>query len=329
MGPEALAQVLRPLRDLVTKENHPDLLVGLDRSDDAAVYRINDECAIIQTIDFFPPIVDDPYDFGAIAAANSMSDIYAMGGQVVLALNVCCFPEDVPQATLQKILKGGADKVAEAGGVLVGGHTVIDKELKYGMSVLGTIHPDRILQKGGANTGDILILTKSLGTGVTTTALKNGVLSERQIEASVAGMKALNRRAAGIFSQVGATACTDVTGFSVLGHAYEIAEHSGVGLHIEVEKLPFLERTMEAAEAKCFPAGTFRNRKCYECVVAFEASISEQRILMMFSPETSGGLLATVDPGRADAARSLFKANKLQYWPIGRVVEGSGIRVTA
>ncbi len=328
MGPEALAQVLRPLRDLFTEDNHPDLLVGLDRSDDAAVYRINDECAIIQSIDFFPPIVDDPYDFGAIAAANSMSDIYAMGGQVVLALNVCCFPEDVPQATLQKILRGGADKVAEAGGVLAGGHTVIDKELKYGLSVMGTIHPDRILQKGGANPGDVLILSKSLGTGVTTTALKNGVLSERQIEASVTGMKVLNRQAAGIFSQVGISACTDVTGFSVLGHAHEIAEHSGVGLHIELEKLPFLERAAEAAEKNCFPAGTYRNRNYYDCVVGFEASISERQILLLFSPETSGGLLATVDPGRVDAARSLFEANNLRCWPIGRVVEGSGIRVT-
>ena len=154
MGPEALAQVLRPLRDLVAKESHPDLLVGLEGGDDAAVYRINDECAIIQTIDFFPPIVDDPYDFGAIAAANSMSDVYAMGGQVILALNVCCFPEDMPATVLQEILKGGAGKVAEAGGVLVGGHTVLDKELKYGMSVMGTVHPDRILQKGGARPGD-------------------------------------------------------------------------------------------------------------------------------------------------------------------------------
>jgi len=328
MGPEALAQVLRPLRDLVTKENHPDLLVGLDRSDDAAVYRINDECAIIQTIDFFPPIVDDPYDFGAIAAANAMSDIYAMGGRVILALNVSCFPDDVPRTVLQEILKGGADKVAEAGGILVGGHTVIDKELKYGMSVLGTIHPDRILQKSGANPGDILILTKPLGTGITTTALGNGVLSEREIEASVASMKALNRSAAGILSQAGATACTDVTGFSLLGHACEIAGHSGVSLRIDAGNLPFLEHAREAAENKCFPAGTFRNRKYYDCIVGFGDSISEQQILLMFSPETSGGLLATVEAGRADAIHDLFEASRQEYWPIGKVVEGSGIRVT-
>jgi selenide,water dikinase len=329
MGPEALAQVLRPLRDLFTKEKNPDLLVGLDRSDDAAVYRISDECAVIQTIDFFPPIVDDPYDFGAVAAANSMSDIYAMGGQVVLALNVCCFPDDMPQATLQTILKGGGDKVAEAGGVLAGGHTILDKELKYGLSVMGTVHPDRILQKSGAKPGDILILTKPLGTGITTTALKNGVLSARDIEASVASMKVLNRPAAGIFREIGASACTDVSGFSLLGHAYEIAGHSGVGLHIELERLPFLERAREAAEAKCFPAGTFRNRKYYEYVLGFEKTISEQQILMMLTPETSGGLLATVDASRKDDLHSRFEANKQKYWSIGEVVEGSDIRVTA
>ena len=329
MGPEALAQVLRPLRDLVAKESHPDLLVGLEGGDDAAVYRINDECAIIQTIDFFPPIVDDPYDFGAIAAANSMSDVYAMGGQVILALNVCCFPEDMPATILQEILKGGAGKVTEAGGVLVGGHTVLDKELKYGMSVMGTVHPDRILQKGGARPGDILILTKPLGTGITTTALKNGLLSEKDIAASVAGMKALNRSAAGILSRVGVTACTDVTGFSVLGHAHEIAGHSGVGLQIAADKLPFVERAREAAEAKSFPGGTFRNKKHYECGVEFGRSIPEQQILMMFSPETSGGLLAAVDSSRGEELRSLFEANKQEYWPIGEVVEGSGIRVTA
>ena len=329
MGPEALAQVLRPLRDLFTKETHPDLLIGLDRSDDAAVYRLNDECAVIQTIDFFPPIVDDPYDFGAIAAANSMSDVYAMGGEVILALNVCCFPDDVPQRVLQEILKGGADKIAEAGGVLAGGHTVTDKELKYGLSVMGTIHPDRILQKGGAKPGDILILTKPLGTGITTTALKNGALAETDIEASVASMKALNRSAAGILSQVGVSACTDVTGFSLLGHAYEIAENSGAGLHIEAGKLPYLERARESAAAKCFPGGTFRNKKYYECVVGFGDSISEQQILMMFSPETSGGLLATVNAGRADAVHNLFEGNQLRCWSIGEVVEGAGIRVTA
>ena len=329
MGPEALAQVLRPLRDLFTQENHPDLLVGLESCDDAAVYRINDECAVIQTIDFFPPIVDDPYDFGAVAAANAMSDIYAMGGQVILALNVCCFPDDVPRTVLQDILRGGADKVAEAGGVLAGGHTVIDKELKYGLSVMGVVHPDRILRKSGARPGDILILTKPLGSGITTTALKNGVLSEADIGASVDSMKVLNRSAAGVLSQVGVSACTDVTGFSLLGHAHEIAENSGIGLCIEAGKLPFLERARESAEEKCFPGGTFRNKKYYEGMVRFGASISEQQILMMFTPETSGGLLATAAASRADAVRTLFEANKLQYWPIGEVVEGSGIRVTA
>ncbi|UCF96785.1 MAG: selenide, water dikinase SelD [Spirochaetaceae bacterium] len=329
MGPEALAQVLRPLRDLFTKEHHPDLLVGLDGSDDAAVYRISDDCAVIQTIDFFPPIVDDPYDFGAIAAANAMSDIYAMGGEVTLALNVCCFPDDLPSTVLQEILKGGADKVAEAGAVLAGGHTVTDKELKYGLSVTGTIHPNRILRKSGARPGDALILTKQLGTGITTTALKNEMLSAEEIHASVASMKALSRYAATILTKAQVTACTDVTGFSLLGHAYEIAENSGVALHIAAEKLPFLEHAEAAAGAKCFPGGTFRNRKYYDCVVRFEPSISEQQILMMFTPETSGGLLAAVDANDLDSIKSNFERANHSCWLIGEVVEGSGIEVTS
>ena len=328
MGPEALAQVLRPLKDLFAKEKHPNLLVGLDEGDDAAVYRINEDRAVIQTIDFFPPIVDDPYDVGAIAAANSISDIYAMGGEVALALNVCCFPEDVHQAVLQEILKGGADKVAEAGGVLAGGHTVIGKELKYGLSVMGTVHPERILTKEGAQPGDLLVLTKPLGTGINTTALKNGVVTEKQIRATVDSMKILNRTAASVLTKDNISACTDVTGFGLLGHAYEIAATSGVALHIEAGKLPFFEMTKECAEKKCFPGGTFRNKKYYECVVRFDKSLSEQQILTMCTPETSGGLLATFRASRIDTVVGLFEAAKHPCWLIGKVAEGSGIDVT-
>ena len=194
---------------------------------------------------------------------------------------------------------------------------------------MGTVHPDRILQKSGAKPGDALILTKALGTGVNTTALKNGVVSEKDIRTTVASMKMLNGSAAGVLSQAGISACTDVTGFSLLGHAYEIAENSGVGLLIEWGKLPFLERARESAEAKSFPGGTFRNKKYYECVVRFDSSISELQILMMFTPETSGGLLATVAASRLDVVHSLFQANKQEYWLIGEVVEGSGIQITA
>jgi selenide,water dikinase len=321
------------LRDLFTKDNHPELLVGLDRSDDAAVYRISEDCAVIQTIDFFPPIVDDPYDFGAVAAANAMSDVYAMGGEVILALNVCCFPDEVPGAVLQEILKGGAEKVAEAGAVLAGGHTIIDRELKYGLSVTGTVHPDRILKKSGAKPGDLLILTKPLGTGITTTALKNGLLSEGEIKASVDSMKRLNLTASRALGGRGVDACTDVTGFSLLGHGFEIAENSGVGLHISMDKLPFLEGVRqlvgEEVREKCFPGGTFRNRNYYQGMVAFADSISEQEILMLFTPETSGGLLAAVDAGQADDLIERLRVNKQEFWSIGRVVEGAGLRVRA
>jgi selenide,water dikinase len=328
MGPEALAQVLRPLKDLFTKEKNPNLLIGLDGNDDAAVYRISDDCAVIQTIDFFPPIVDDPYDFGAIAAANSMSDIYAMGGEVTLALNVCCFPEDVPQAVLQEILKGGAEKVTEAGGVLAGGHTVTDTELKYGLSVMGTVHHERILTKSGARPGDLLVLTKPLGTGITTTALKNGLATDEEIKATVDSMKILNRTAASVLTKDNVSACTDVTGFSLLGHAYEIAEKSGVAVHVQAGKLPFLDMAKECAEKECFPGGTFRNKKYYQCEVRFDGAISERQILMLFTPETSGGLLATVSSSRVDSVVGLFKAAKHPYWLIGEVMEGAGIEVT-
>jgi len=328
MGPEALAQVLRPLKDLFDKQQHPNLIVGLGCGDDAAVYRLNDECAVIQTIDFFPPVVDNPYDFGAVAAANSMSDIYAMGGEVILALNVSCFPEDVDSEVLQEILKGGADKVAEAGGILAGGHTVIDEELKYGLSVMGFVHPEKLLTKEGAQPGDILILTKPLGSGINTTALKNGVVTENQIRSTIGSMKTLNRRAADLLKIGNASACTDVTGFSLIGHAYEIAAAGNVALKIEADKLPFLEMADVCAAKECFPGGTFRNREYYKSMVRFDPSLSERQILTMFTPETSGGLLAAVQSDRIDTVTGQFEAENHPYWVIGTVIKGTGIQVT-
>ena len=219
MGPEALAQVLRPLQNMFRAEDYPELLVGLEISDDAAVYKINDEVAVIQTLDFFPPVVDDPYDYGAIAAANAMSDVYAMGGEVVLALNICGFPPDLPPDVVTEILRGGAEKVAEAGGIIAGGHTLDDKEPKYGLAVMGFVHPDCVAAKAGARPGDVLILTKPLGVGIITTALKGQVAEPGHVEAAVESMKKLNRRAARLMQSVGVNACTDVTGFALLGHA--------------------------------------------------------------------------------------------------------------
>ena len=327
MGPEALAQVLRPLQNLFRADQYPNLLVGLEISDDAAVYRINDEVAIIQTLDFFPPVVDDPYDYGAIAAANAMSDVYAMGGEVVLALNICGFPPDLPPEIVTEILRGGAEKVAEAGGVIAGGHTLDDKEPKYGLAVMGLVHPDRVLTKAGARPGDVLLLTKPLGVGIITTALKRDVADPTHVSAAVETMKTLNHRAARLIQQVGVHACTDVTGFALLGHAQEMAEKSGVRLRFYVDKLSFLEGARQYAEDWLFPGGARRNQEFYERWVDFAPGISEEMQMLLFTPETSGGLLIAVSRSKAQTLLRRLEEESDRGWIIGEVVEGEGIEV--
>ena len=327
MGPEALAQVLRPLREMFRAAEYPDLLVGLEVSDDAAVYKINDEVAVIQTLDFFPPIVDDPYDYGAIAAANAMSDVYAMGGEVVLALNICGFPPDLPPDVVAEILCGGAEKVAEAGGILAGGHTLDDKEPKYGLAVTGFVHPDRVATKAGAKAGNVLILTKPLGVGIITTALKGQVADPSHVEAAVESMKKLNREAARLMQRVGVNACTDITGFALLGHAQEMAEKSEVGIRFYLEKLPFLEGARGYAEDWLFPGGTCRNQEHYAAQVRFAPSIPEEMQMLLYTPETSGGLLIAVSSGKLEELTTLFSSEGQEHWVIGEVVEGEGIEV--
>jgi len=327
MGPEALAQVLRPLKNMFRSEDYPSLLVGLEISDDAAVYKINDEVAVIQTLDFFTPVVDDPYDYGAIAAANAMSDVYAMGGEVVLALNICGFPCDLPPEIVTEILRGGAEKVLESGGVLAGGHTINDKEPKYGLAVMGLIHPDHVLTKSGARPGDVLMLTKPLGTGIITTALKRGIADPAHVAAAVESMKMLNRGAAQLIQQVGVHACTDITGFALLGHSYEMAEKSGVRLRFHVDKLPFLEGAIRYGEEGLFPGGSRRNQSAYEQWVHFGAGVSEEMQLSLFTPETSGGLLVSVQPDRLKTLTGLFGNEGHPCWVIGEVLEGEGIEV--
>jgi selenide,water dikinase len=327
MGPEALAQVLRPLQNMFRAEEYPELLVGLEVSDDAAVYKINDEVAVIQTLDFFPPVVDDPYDYGAIAAANAMSDVYAMGGQVVLALNICGFPPDLPPEVIVEILRGGAEKVAEAGGVLAGGHTLDDKEPKYGLAVMGLIHPNRVLAKAGARPGDVLVLTKPLGVGIITTALKGEVADPAHVAAAVESMKKLNRRAARLIQQVGVHACTDVTGFALLGHGYEMAEKSGVRLRFYVEQLPFLAGAQQYADDWLFPGGTCNNERAYKHAVCFGPGISEEMQQLLYTPETSGGLLVAVALEKLKELITLFDVQGQEHWTIGEVLEGEGIEV--
>ena len=321
MGPEALAQMLRPLGGIFAARDFPDLLVGLDISDDAAVYKINDETAIIQTLDFFTPVVDDPYEYGAIAAANSMSDIYAMGGEVTLALNICGFPCGLAPEILTEILRGGAEKVREAGGIIAGGHTIDSKEPLYGLSVLGQAHPDKIFTKAAARPGDVLILTKPLGVGVITTAAKGEAAAPAHVACAIASMKKLNRDASRIFQKLGVRASTDITGFSLLGHASEMAEKSGVELRFSLNAIPLLDGAREYANQWLFPGGAGRNQKCYENRVEFASDIPEEMRRLLFTPETSGGLLAAVPAGKVAEAEALFAEAGHPLWLVGSVGE--------
>jgi selenide,water dikinase len=329
MGPGALAQVLR--RSTLAQYGHPDLLVGLQTSDDAAVIRLSPEQALVQTVDFFPPVVDDPWTYGAIAAANSMSDVFAMGGEVLLALNVAAFPDDLPGEILAEIFAGGAAKVVEAGGVVAGGHTVTDPEPKYGLCVTGTIHPERILTKAGARPGDRIFLTKPLGTGALTTAMKNDAAPAGAAEAAIASMLTLSLGASRAARSVGVNACTDITGFGLLGHASEVAIRSGVGLRLSAGAMPLLPGAIEAAAAGHLPGGLGRNRDHFatepEAGVSIAAEVDPLLEALLYDPETSGPLFLSVSPDRSPALRAAFEIAGLPLWEIGEVVAGRGIEV--
>jgi len=311
-------------------ERFPQVLVGLGTVwDDAAVYRLSDELALIATLDFFTPIVDDPYQYGAIAATNALSDVYAMGGQFALALNISCLSECLPPEIIAEILRGGADKVAEAGGVLVGGHSVDDKEPKYGLVALGFVHPERVLTKAGAQPGDTLVLTKPLGVGIVTTAFKADQTRPGHIEAATASMLKLNRAAAELLQQGTTHACTDVTGFALLGHACEMAEQSGVQLRIHAGQIPFVPGAEDYADMWLFPAGTARNQDGFRDRVQFASGVTEEIQHLLYTPETSGGLLAAIPPARVGELKAAFAQANEPLWVIGEVVGGAGIEVSA
>lgn len=316
--------MLRPLSDLFPAADYPDLLVGLGAPDDAAVYRLNDEQAIISTADFFPPVVDDPYDFGAIAAANALSDVYAMGGEPLFALNLAAFPEDLPGEVVSAILRGGAEKVREAGAAIAGGHTVTDREPKYGLAVTGLVHPGRIFTKGGARPGDQLVLTKPLGAGTITTAAKNGRADEADVQAAVASMKRLSRAASRAAREAGAHAVTDITGYGLIGHAHEMAHLSAVGLALEFAALPWLSGARRYGEAWIFPGGATRNAEFYRRWVTFERPLAEWEQQLLFDPQTSGGLLIAVAPERAAGLVSALQVAGEMAWVIGSVGPGHG-----
>lgn len=318
MAPEALAHVLRPLANLFSQTDYPDLLVGLGRADDAAVYRLSDDQALAATVDFFTPIVDDPYAYGAIAAANALSDIYAMGGRPLFALNIAAFPADLPAGMIAEVLRGGAEKVMEAGAAIAGGHTIQDKEPKYGLVVLGLVDPRRILTKGGARPGDKLVLTKPLGTGVITTALKRDLASDEQMAAAVESMVQLNRAASETALLAGVQAATDITGFGLLGHACEMLDELGAGLRFFFDRLPWLPGAQRLGDEWVYPGGAHNNRAFFSPRVRFDPQISEAQQTLCFAPETSGGLLLAVPPQHADQLLARLE----RAWVVGDVVAG-------
>jgi selenide,water dikinase len=306
-------------------DQYPDLLVGLEVSDDAAVYQINDDVAVIQTIDFFTPVVDDPYDYGAISAANSLSDIYAMGGTPFMALNIAALPPELPTEISREIIRGGAEKAREAGVVIAGGHTIQDQEPKYGLVCLGFAHPDLIMTNSAAEPGDALVLTKPLGFGVTTTAIKNEQASPEHIEEVVLWMKQLNRKASKLAQTFDVKAATDVTGFSLLGHGWEIAQHSGVGLNIHWDMIPFISPAVDYAREYSFPGGAYDNKIHYSGHVQAPKSLSEEELMLLFDPQTSGGLLLAVKGNYLDDFRVKAQEIDQPIWVIGEVVEGNQI----
>ncbi len=298
--------------------------MGLGSPDDSAVYRLNDEQAIISTTDFFPPVVDDPYAFGAIAAANALSDVYAMGGTPTLAINLVAFPDGLDLTILSEILRGGAEKVREAGAVIAGGHTVTDKEPKYGLSVTGIVHPDRIITKGGIQHGDVLVLTKRLGTGVITTALKRGQAEASHIEKAIAYMSRLNKDAAQLAIYYGAHAMTDITGYSLLGHAHEMAHLSQVDLVLDYGALLWIDGAHHYAQQDIFPGGMWRNHDYFGQWVHFDAAINQHSRYLMFDPQTSGGLLIAVSPAIAEEFVTALIAGGDEAAIIGSAIAGHG-----
>ena len=314
------AELHRILKDLPVLRDD-NLLVGYENHDDACVYRIDDETAVISTTDFFPPVCSDPYDFGQIAAANSISDIYAMGGRPISALNLAMFPSDrIDIGVLQEILRGGADKSLEAGLVLAGGHTIDDFPPKYGLAVTGLVHPDRIVTNSAARAGEILILTKPLGTGVIIAGRRVGEASPESYKAAVAQMKTLNRKAAEVMRQFGIRCATDVTGFSLLGHGLEMAQAGDVGLRIDSASVPRIEGTYELTDLGCIPGASFRNWGFVEGHVEVDRSVDYNLKMLLADAQTSGGILMSTPSESADAVLSALGDAAPYAAVIGEVV---------
>ena len=300
------------------------MIVGLNQADDAGVYKITDDIALIQTVDFFTPIVDDPYSFGQIAAANALSDVYAMGGIPKTAMNIVAFPQkEMDISILRQILEGGLDKIREAGVVLIGGHTIEDKELKYGLSITGLIHPDKVLTKNNLKAEDKLILTKPLGTGIINTAIKGKIASEDVVKNVTQIMSTLNRKSGEIMAGYKVHACTDITGFGLLGHLAEMVIGSGCGIELTAGEIPIIPETLEYAGMGLIPAGAYKNREFRECMVEFAPSINRALQDVLFDPQTSGGLLIMTDKKVANDLLCELLDNGIESASIiGEVISG-------
>ena len=326
---EVLMDVINPFGNVFNQADYPDLLIGLEKADDAAVLKLNDDQALVFTTDFFPPPVDDPYDYGAVAAANSISDIFAMGGKPLMALNVTALPADLPKDVISEIFRGGAEKAKEAGCPIVGGHTIRDNEPKYGLAVIGMVDPKKILYKGRLHVGDKIILTKPIGFGVTVTASKVGLAEPDDLNTVISWMKTLNKKASELAVECGCGSGTDVTGFSLLGHSLEMIRGSepGIGLRYEFDSIPFTPNYEKYIEMGMFSAGANENYNFYIENVKFADRIDENHQMILFDPQTSGGLLLAFHPDRAD--EFLRKAAEAGQFArvIGEAVEGSGIEV--
>ncbi len=315
------------MQDVFKGGEYPELLVGLESPDDAAVWRLDDDRALVVTTDFFTPVVDDPYDYGAIAAANSLSDVYAMGALPFLALNIAALPPELPIEAQREILRGGAEKAREAGVVVAGGHTVQDEEPKYGLIVLGFVHPERMLTKAAARPGDQLVISKPIGGGVITTALKRGQAHPDHVAQAVVWMSRLNAAAAHLAIESGVQAATDITGFGLLGHGWELARASGVGLRLFSDRVPYLDGARQYAEAWTFPGGSLDNQSYFSPHVDFHTGIDKPEKMLLFDAQTSGGLLLAVPGEELDGFQTRAEKAEQAFWHIGEVTGGQRIAV--
>jgi len=324
LGADLLADALSGLGAEATPD---ELIAGLNPADDAAAYRLSDDLAVIATLDFFPPLVDDARTFGEIAAANALSDVFAMGGRVLFALSIAAFPEELPRDTLAAVFDGAASKVREAGGTLAGGHTIRDPEPKYGLAVIGAAHPDKLLRKGGARPGDTLMLTKRLGTGLLVSGNRQGNAAPRDVDAAIDQMRTLNRAAGEILVRNGIAGTTDITGFGLLGHGLEMARASGTRLAFDADALPALDGALDIARAGVETGGAAHNRRFVRPDLTVADGAAPELVTLAHDPQTSGGLLAAVPEDRVDRVEADLDAAGVEHWRIGRVEGDRGVGV--